>query len=134
MIKPLAALVLLAGLYGCQAAPVKEMGLPCSKPERILADIQKINVPVIEKKSRMVRVTLEGSRPALCYGQEELEINKSETGYEIRLWLIKSAVDASSLSLKKEVAFKIPVSGGHDVEVIGKNRKFIEIVFIDEHD
>lgn len=112
--------------------PVAVMAPVEVKPEKVLAEVIKILVPVVEKNSKKVQIPVEGIRPSKEYSLEEVEIKKSETGYEIRIWLMKGKEDAQSLSFSKTVSFQIPVVGGHDVEVIGKNQRFLEVIFIDD--
>lgn len=119
-------------LFACSSVPKKELNPDLKEPEKILAEIHKIEVPYIEKRTRLVRIPVEASRPSVNYSQEEIEISKSDTGYEVRLWLLKGNQPCQSLSFKREISFQIPVSGGHDIEIIGKNKRFLELIFIDE--
>ena len=124
--------ILFLFLISCSSAPVKEPLKTIYEPDRVLAEINKVNIPIIEKNTRFVRIPVEAKRPSKYYSQEEIEIKKSDTGYEIRLWLCKNTQEAPSLVFQKEIQLKIPQVGGHDIEIIGKNQKFLELIFIDD--
>lgn len=142
----LAVLVFCFGLLACQKKIVKPKPVPAKKevkkivpvkvkqpekPKRVLAYVKKMHIPRIEKRSRVVKVQIWGMRPELNYKKQEVEIAPMETGYAVKIWLHLGKEPAKELSFFKEVSFTINKSGGHDVEVIGRKNRLVDIVFID---
>ncbi|HCL57497.1 MAG TPA: hypothetical protein DHW82_10880 [Spirochaetia bacterium] len=102
------------------------------EPERVLASVIKMEIPRVENRSNQVRVNVYATRPDITYSREEIELKKMETGYTIKIWLVRDQLKpASSIDFFKEVIFEIPENGGYDIEVVGKDSNFIDIVFID---
>jgi hypothetical protein len=139
-------LVMIMGIglfLGCtareQARPLEkeikqQENIEKSEPLKpVLAAVEKMEIPRIERKSNRVKVLIWGKRPENRYSREEVKITPMETGYAVEVWLYPEKDTAGSLDFYKEVSFTIPDPGGYDIELRGRNRSIVKLIFIDDN-
>ncbi len=120
---------------GCSRAPVvkNEVRAKLQKREerkRFLPHIKAVEVPRVGKSGKNIIVKIWGHKEVV-FCDEEIEIRKIKTGYQIKIWLIKKKKSQSLKNYYKEISLNIKNPGGYDIEVVGKNRSFLDIVYID---
>ncbi len=101
---------------------------------KLLAHINRINIPRIENKEKKVKVEIWGKSPDdILYNNRKIEIIKIKTGYSIKIWYEKSKKiikkQPSNFFLVVDLTFDS--IGGFDVEVIGYKKNLMDIVYID---
>ncbi|HOJ49492.1 MAG TPA: hypothetical protein PKW55_01625 [Spirochaetota bacterium] len=99
--------------------------------KQILGLIEKIEIPRIESKDKKVKVMIWGKMPSEYCKEKETIIEKTDTGYTIKI-IFEESEEKKDLSFYKEVYIEIPKGGGYDIEVVGEKNSLIDIVYIDE--